>query len=51
MASAASERPLVFEQFGSVHGAIMRDMATGGARGFGFVEMITDEEAQTPSRS
>ena len=25
---------------------IMRDMATGRARGFGFVEMATDEEAQ-----
>ena len=25
----------------------MRDMATGRARGFGFVEMTTDEEAQT----
>ena len=24
----------------------MRDMATGRARGFGFVEMATDEEAQ-----
>ena len=25
---------------------VMRDMATGRARGFGFVEMATDEEAQ-----
>ena len=25
---------------------VMRDMATGRARGFGFVEMGTDEEAQ-----
>jgi RNA recognition motif-containing protein len=25
----------------------MRDMATGGARGFAFVEMGTDEEAQS----
>lgn len=25
---------------------IMRDMATGRARGFGFVEMSTDDEAQ-----
>ena len=24
----------------------MRDMATGRARGFGFVEMATDEDAQ-----
>ena len=28
----------------SVH--VMRDMATGRARGFAFVEMSTDEEAQ-----
>jgi cold-inducible RNA-binding protein len=26
---------------------IMRDIATGRARGFGFVEMTTDEDAQT----
>ena len=26
--------------------SVMRDMATGRARGFGFVEMATDEEAQ-----
>src|SRR5438034_5190916 len=25
---------------------VMRDMATGRARGFGFVEMATDDEAQ-----
>ncbi len=25
---------------------VMRDMTTGRARGFGFVEMATDEEAQ-----
>ena len=25
---------------------LMRDMATGQARGFGFVEMATDEDAQ-----
>lgn len=25
---------------------VMRDMATGRARGFGFVEMATDEDAQ-----
>jgi RNA recognition motif-containing protein len=25
---------------------VMRDMATGRARGFGFVEMATEEEAQ-----
>src|SRR5580700_4585802 len=38
----------LFGQFGSVDTVrIMRDMATGRARGFGFVEMATDEEAQT----
>ena len=38
----------LFGQFGSVDTVrIMRDMATGRARGFGFVEMTTDEEAQT----
>ena len=26
--------------------SVMRDMATGGARGFAFVEMATDEDAQ-----
>jgi cold-inducible RNA-binding protein len=37
----------LFGQFGSVDSVrIMRDMATGRARGFGFVEMTTDEEAQ-----
>jgi RNA recognition motif-containing protein len=30
---------------------VMRDMATGRARGFGFVEMSTDEEAQTAIRT
>ena len=38
----------LFGQSGSVDTVrIMRDMATGRARGFGFVEMTTDEEAQT----
>jgi cold-inducible RNA-binding protein len=38
----------LFGQCGSVDKvSIMRDMATGRARGFGFVEMTTDEEAQT----
>jgi RNA recognition motif-containing protein len=37
----------LFGQSGSVDTVrIMRDMATGRARGFGFVEMTTDEEAQ-----
>lgn len=38
----------LFGQCGSVDTVrIMRDMATGQARGFGFVEMNTDAEAQT----
>jgi cold-inducible RNA-binding protein len=38
----------LFGQFGSVESArVMRDMATGRARGFAFVEMATDGEAQT----
>jgi RNA recognition motif-containing protein len=38
----------LFGQFGSVDTVrIMRDMATGRARGFGFVEMTNDGEAQT----
>lgn len=42
----------LFAQFGSVESVqIMRDMATGRARGFGFVEMATDEEAQQAASS
>ncbi|OFV90839.1 MAG: RNA-binding protein [Acidobacteria bacterium RIFCSPLOWO2_12_FULL_65_11] len=38
----------LFGPFGSVDSVrVMRDMATGRARGFAFVEMTTDEEAQT----
>jgi cold-inducible RNA-binding protein len=38
----------LFSRAGTVESArIMRDMATGRARGFAFVEMSTDEEAQT----
>ena len=37
----------LFAQAGTVESAsIARDQATGRARGFGFVEMSTDEEAQ-----
>ena len=37
----------LFSQSGSVESVrVMRDMATGRARGFGFVEMATEEEAQ-----
>ena len=38
----------LFARSGSVESVrVMRDMATGRARGFAFVEMATDEEAQT----
>ncbi len=37
----------LFTKAGTVESArVMRDMATGRARGFAFVEMATDEEAQ-----
>jgi RNA recognition motif-containing protein len=37
----------LFSQVGSVESVrVMRDMATGRARGFAFVEMATDEEAE-----
>jgi RNA recognition motif-containing protein len=37
----------LFAQFGTVDSVrVMRDMATGRARGFAFVEMGNDEEAQ-----
>jgi RNA recognition motif-containing protein len=37
----------LFGQTGSVESvSVMRDQATGRARGFAFVEMSTDEEAQ-----
>jgi cold-inducible RNA-binding protein len=38
----------LFAQAGSVESVkVMRDMATGRARGFAFVEMSSDDEAQT----
>jgi cold-inducible RNA-binding protein len=46
---SAGEQDLeqLFSACGTVESVkIMRDMATGRARGFGFVEMGTDEEAQ-----
>jgi len=37
----------LFAQAGSVESVkVMRDMATGRARGFAFVEMASDDEAQ-----
>ncbi len=42
-----SELQELFSQAGTVDSVrVMRDMATGRARGFAFVEMATDEEAQ-----
>lgn len=41
------ELETLFAQSGTVESVrVMRDMATGRARGFGFVEMGSDEEAQ-----
>jgi len=41
------ELTVLFSTVGDVASArVMRDMATGRARGFGFVEMTTDEAAQ-----
>jgi RNA recognition motif-containing protein len=42
----------LFAQFGSVDSVrVMRDMATGRARGFAFVEMGTEDEAQAAAAS
>jgi cold-inducible RNA-binding protein len=42
-----AELQALFAQTGTVETVnVMRDMATGRARGFAFVEMSTDEEAQ-----
>ena len=42
----------LFAQAGTVESVkVMRDMATGRARGFAFVEMSTDEEAQAAINS
>jgi RNA recognition motif-containing protein len=46
---SASEQDLqdLFSQAGAVESVnVMRDMATGRARGFAFVEMVTDDDAQ-----
>lgn len=44
--SGETELQELFAPFGSVDSVrVMRDMATGRARGFAFVEMTTDEEA------
>jgi len=42
-----TELQKLFKRIGSVESVtVMRDQATGRARGFAFVEMSTDEEAQ-----
>ena len=46
---SATEQDLqdLFAQYGQVDSvSVMRDMATGRARGFAFVEMASDEDAQ-----
>jgi RNA recognition motif-containing protein len=46
-----SELHELFARAGSVESVtVMRDQATGRARGFAFVEMSSDEEAQTAIR-
>ncbi|MEW6319509.1 MAG: RNA-binding protein [Acidobacteriota bacterium] len=42
----------LFASAGTVESVtVMRDQATGRARGFGFVEMATDEDAQNAIKS
>jgi RNA recognition motif-containing protein len=42
----------LFSQYGTVESAqVMRDTATGRARGFGFVEMGTDDEARQAAQA
>lgn len=46
-ATSESELREAFEAFGTVNSAaIITDKFTGNSRGFGFVEMASDEEAQ-----
>ena len=45
--TAEQDLQALFAEAGTVDSVnLMRDMATGRARGFAFVEMATDEEAQ-----
>ena len=46
-----AEQQELFARAGSVESVtVMRDQATGRARGFAFVEMASDDEAQTAIR-
>jgi len=46
-----AELQALFGKIGSVESvSVMRDQTTGRARGFAFVEMTTDEEAQNAIR-
>ena len=46
-----AELEQLFSQAGSVESVrVMRDMATGRARGFAFIEMATPEEAQKAAK-
>lgn len=43
----SAELEQLFERFGTVQSAeVISDRATGRSKGFGFVEMSTDQEAQ-----
>ena len=45
--TADDELKALFEQFGAVSSAkVINDRETGRSRGFGFVEMASDEEAK-----
>jgi len=47
-AVSSDELKEVFSQFGTVESAqVISDRDTGRSKGFGFVEMSTDDEAQT----
>ena len=48
----SSDLELLFEQFGTVQSAdVIMDRATGRSKGFGFVEMGSDEEAKAATEA